>query len=376
MHVFGDSISTTATNSASGQYYYGKRYSNGRVWVEVLAQMQGLPFNPAENTHSYFGNTSSSLLTEVNAYRPPADASNALVVIWVNNADLYYPALDPLPTLAKFNAVINIALTNQFKAITNLYGKGIRTLVMPNVVDISTIPQFNTYILYTGLFHQVSVNYNTAFYAMLNKARASCPDLSIVVPDYYALLNNLLAKPADYGVINPLLNQGSGLLSVDALDNPLLLDKSLNGPGANYIFWDPTDPSAKVHYLMASIAQQLISPVRISGLVQINGSNRLDLVNVPVGMNGFLDGSTNLAAAWTPVANFSSTKTTASVMVITPPLPDNFGPGPGGSGGSGGPPMPGSGTGGTSTTDTNVTSYVNFNIQLYRLRFSNAWVWP
>ena len=43
LYVFGDGISTT-TNNTSGlsSYYYGQRYSNGRVWVEVLAQRQGL----------------------------------------------------------------------------------------------------------------------------------------------------------------------------------------------------------------------------------------------------------------------------------------------------------------------------------------------
>jgi len=375
LHVFGDGLSCTATNPGAGPYYYGKRYSNGRVWVEVLAQQQGLVFNAASNIHSYFGNTSDKLASEINAYTPPADANNALVVIWVNNADLYYPALDPSPTIDKFNTVINLAVTNQFKAITSLYAKGIRTLIMPNVVDISTIPQFNNYIQYKSLLRQASLNYNTAFYIMLDQARAKCPGLNIVVPDYFALLQKLLSKPADYGLINPLLNQGNGAFSIDAMDDPALADKSLNGPGANYVFWDYVDPTAKVHYIMANMAQQLVSPVQITGLAQINGSNRLDLVNVPVGMNGFLDGSTNLASAWTSVANFNSPTTTTSIFVVTPPLPANFGAEPG-SGGSGGPPVPGAGSGTTSTTSTNSSSLVNFNLQLYRVRFPYAWVWP
>jgi hypothetical protein len=148
--IFGDGLSCTATNPQAGSLYYGKRFSNGRVWAEVLAQQQGLAFNPASNTNSFFGNTSSNLFAETSAYTPPTDASNALVVIWVNNADLFYPAADPSPTLAKFTSTINLALTNQYKAITNLYAKGIRNLVMPDVVDISRIPAFNTYTTQTG----------------------------------------------------------------------------------------------------------------------------------------------------------------------------------------------------------------------------------
>ena len=39
---------------------------------------------------------------------------------------------------------------------------------------------------------------------------------------------------------------------------------------------------------MANLAQQLISPVQISQITVLNGSNRLDVVNVPVGLNGFV----------------------------------------------------------------------------------------
>ena len=262
-YVFGDSLSAASINVPVGPYYYGDRWSNGRVWVEVLAQRQGLTFYFSNNT-SYFGNTSSDLVGEINSFTPPANASNALVVIWVNNADLYYPATDPTPTLASFNAVINQAQTNHYKAITNLYAKGIRTLIMPNVVDISTIPAFNNYIAYTNLFHQASTNYNAAFNATLDRARTDCPGLTIYVPDFFALLTNLLAHPADYGVTNALKNQ----LSIDALGalgNPSLM----NGPGTNYIFWDPQDPTAMVHTWMANLTQKLISPAQISQLTML-----------------------------------------------------------------------------------------------------------
>ena len=374
IHVFGDGISCTATNPGAGPYYYGKRFSNGRVWVEVLAQQQGLAFDPLQNKDSFFGNTSDKLAAEIKAYTPPADASNALVVIWVNNADMYYPALDPSPTLAKFNDVINRAVTNQFNAITNLYAKGIRTLVMPNVVDISSIPEFNNYILYKGLLRQASVNYNAAFYPMINKARAACPGLTIVVPDFFALLEDLLANPADYGVVNALLNQGNGLLSIDAMDSPLLLDKSLNGPGANYIFWDYVNPTAKVHYIMACMAQQLISPVKIGKIIPMEGSNRLDLVNLPIGMGGNIENSTNMAqSSWSLVTNFTCSASKQSLFVVAPPLPEGFGTGGGGGYDGSGPPVPGSGT--SSGTGTNNLA-LNVAAQFYRLHFPFNWQWP
>lgn len=313
-HVFGDSLSTTATNLGAGPLYYGKRYANGRIWVEVLAQLQGLPFNPVNNTNSFFGNTSGNLISEINGYNP-TDASNALVVIWVNNADLYFPALSSPPTAAEFNAVISQAQINHFKAITNLYAKGIRTLIMPNVVDISTIPQFNTYSA-TNLFHQAATNYNAVFGATLagfgtNPAYAG---LKIYVPDFFALLTNLLAHPDSYGVTNALAN-GRSIDAINAV-NYGFPAANTNGYGTNYIFWDPTDPTAKVHNWMASLAQQLISPAKINKLAAFNGSNRLDLVNVPVGQNGMVLGATNLAVGnWTTNQMFNSTNTVQSVFI-------------------------------------------------------------
>src|SRR5208337_2121650 len=110
-YVFGDSLSAASNNSPIGPLYYGDHWSNGRVWVEVLAQRQGLPFYFSNNI-SYFGNTSTDLVTEVSRFMPPASASNALVVIWVNNADLYIPATASPPTLAAFNAAINQSQIN------------------------------------------------------------------------------------------------------------------------------------------------------------------------------------------------------------------------------------------------------------------------
>jgi hypothetical protein len=87
---------------------------------------------------------------------------------------------------------------------------------------------------------------------------------------------------------------------------------------------------------MAGVAKQLISPVQVSKITSLSGTNRLDLINVPVGLNGIVQGSTDLALTnWTSVTNFNSTNATQSVFVpISGPL------------------------------------------QFYRLSFPFAWTWP
>ena len=320
IYVFGDSISCTASNTTGFACYYGKRYSNGRVWVEDLAQMQGLAFNPTSNTNSFFGNYSTNVIKQLNSYAPPGDAATALVILWVNNADLFDPALNPGTTLSQWSDIINQSQTNHFRIITNLYGKGFRTIIAPNVVDLSTVPNFNTTSGgYTNTVHQQCIAYNSAYNATLGRlmTNSSYPSLKIYVPDFFSLLADLLAHPDHYGATNAL----KGGLSIDAVTyfNNLSLPIS-TGPGTNFIFWDPTDPSAKVHAIMASVAQQMISPVAISQIAANAGSNQLDIVNVPVytnvPMNGLVLACTNLAAgSWRTNLTFSTTNPVQSVWV-------------------------------------------------------------
>ncbi len=102
----------------------------------------------------------------------------------------------------------------------------------------------------------------------------------------------------------------------------MLPNVNLNGPGANYIFWDYLDPSAKAQAIMVDTVEQLIAPPQISQITSQNGTNQLNLANVPVGLNGIVLGSTNLALTnWTSVTNFNSTNTAQSVFVpISGPL--------------------------------------------------------
>jgi phospholipase/lecithinase/hemolysin len=371
LYVFGDALSTTTNNQTGGPNYYGKRFCNGRVWVEVLAQRQGIGIS---NNWSYFDCNSANLVTNANKFTiTQANATNALFVIWCNNSDLFDAVVSaPNTNQSTWIPIINRGQTNQFRAITNLYAKGVYTILMPNVVDISKVPYFcnplNGYSTILGFIRQECIAYNVAFSNTLNQARAACPGLTIYQPNFFGLLDNVLSNAANYGLTN-VLSHG---VPIDAMD--FLSNFNTNGPGTNYVFWDYLDPSAKFHEVIADVVQQIVSPVQIGGLTQINGSNRLDVVNMPMGLNGFLDGSTNLASAWTQVTNFNSIATTQSIFVLTPPLPDGFGSGlggSGGSGGSGGPPAPG-----TGGSDTNSILTFNTAAQLYRLRFPYAWSWP
>ena len=316
LYIFGDTVSTT-TNGPGGSSYYGNRYSNGRVWVEVLAQQQGLTYNSNKNL-SYYDHNSTLLLTELNSFSP-TNATNALFIVWVNDADFVddISAYSPYNSnnIAAWNNAINQSLTNHFKVITNLYfAKGVRTLIMPNAVDVTKIPSY-VYLPTAdkNFIRQRVIAFNAGFTNTLNRARTNCPAINIYVPDMFALLDNVVSNSAYYGLTNALDSNGQ---SVDALDDTALSNKALNGPGTNYIFWDYLDPTAKFHSVLADITQQLISPVQISNITSLNGSNQLVVANVPIGQNGLVLGRTNLLApGWQTNATFVSSNTTQTVYV-------------------------------------------------------------
>lgn len=313
LHIFGDGVSTT-TNAPAGPFYHGNRYANGRVWVEVLAEQQGLEYDSKKNW-SYFGHYSANLVANLNNFPAPPDANTALFVVWVNNADFVYDMNNYTPyttnNLAVWTNAINQSLTNHLTAIQTLYAKGARTLIMPNAADVTQVPFYvRSSSANRAFVRQRVIDFNVAFAASLNQASASLPGLTIHVPDIFALFDDVLADSAHYGLTNALENG----LTVDALSDPALTDKSLNGPGANYIFWDYLDPTSRFHAVIADNVHQLISPVQISTLTWLSDSNRLEVANLPIGRDGFVESSPNLAS-WTPVENINRTNATQTMFV-------------------------------------------------------------
>jgi phospholipase/lecithinase/hemolysin len=368
LYIFGDGVSTTTNNTGGpAALYYGLRYCNGRIWVELLAQQLGLPNNYwysnnianqvsftnltatttnwsySSNNWSFFNDYSSVLLTNLNHFTTPPDASNALFIVWVNDADFVgymgNNSFSPYTSnnIAIWTNAINQSISNHFAAITNLYAKGARTLVMPNAVDITEIPYYSARDSADKSFiRQRIIDFDTAFSVTLSNATVSCPGLKIYEPDFFSLLDNILTNAAAYGLTNALYS-GHTVDAVDAYYNyGMLPNINLNGPGANYIFWDYLDPSAKAQAIMVDVVEQLIAPPQIGQITSQNGTNQLNLANVPVGLNGVLLGSTNLELTnWTAVTNFNSTNSAQSVFVP-----------------------------------------VSGPMQFYRLNFPFAWTWP
>ena len=327
MYIFGDSLSAVAGGGtqyppppgASAANYWNGRFSNGQVWVEYLAAEQGIPFN-TNNDFSDFGDTSDEAYQNITAgnYYPPPDVATSLYVYWTACSDCF--ALAFFDGTNSWTNDINLVMESVGESVEALYSQGTRTLLLPNSVDVSSVPFFN-FALGTlsgntndipallAAIHASVPLYNTALASTIATLRSNCPDLTIYAPDFYTQFNFVLNHPAAYGLT---------VTTVDALEDTNLTDKSFTGPGANYLFWDYLHPTTKVHAFVADYAQQAIAPLLINQLTRAGASNRLDLANLPLGRTGSLQSITNLAQTnWTTRAPVTVSNLNQTVFIPT-----------------------------------------------------------
>lgn len=144
-------------------------------------------------------------------------------------------------------------------------------MAIPRYVGFSTANK--------AFVRQRILEFNIAFAASLQGLRDSLSGLTIDSPDTFAFVDDVVANPANYGVGNPTLS------AIGALGNP-----TLDGPGANYVWWDPSHPTAKVQMHLAALVQQQICPLQITALSLSGGNTHLTLANIPLDRAGCVEG--------------------------------------------------------------------------------------
>jgi phospholipase/lecithinase/hemolysin len=304
IYVFGDGVSSTTTNllpvsRPPSPLYFENTNCNGRVWVEVLSRWYGLAYDVSKNI-SYFGQDSVALLTNVNAPTTTfPDGATAIVFVWCNNADfvLFSGANEPpysSNNIPQWTAFSQASITRHTQAITALYNKGIRNLVMPNAVNIPATPEYLIPLGDYEFFRDQIIAYNISFENAIKAHIKSLSGLTVYRPDTYGFFEQVRENPAAFGLINPPGMPGTR--SSDALASED--DLSLNGPGAQYIFWDYLHPTAKFQMHLAEFFKQLISPVKITNITRPGSNAQITIANVPLGRAGAVQGSDTLAPPW------------------------------------------------------------------------------
>ncbi|MBL8628321.1 MAG: autotransporter domain-containing protein [Rhodospirillaceae bacterium] len=252
MVVFGDSLSdagrlfaiTGGTNPASPPYVNG-RFSNGPVWVELLAPKLGFTFSGA--TDFAVGGAESGtggpvgVTTQVNGLAAATTFSaNTLVVHWAGANDLLNRAsTTPSATL------IAQTVTNNVTNISTLAARGAKTILVGNLPDLGRTPGGVGSGNGTSL-SALTQAYNASLVAQL-PAIETARNTRIVVLNAFGLFNDVLANPSRYGISNTTI--------------PCITPAGATGAcataatAAASAFFDPIHPTATSHAALADFAK-------------------------------------------------------------------------------------------------------------------------
>ncbi|MEN8217468.1 MAG: SGNH/GDSL hydrolase family protein [Pseudomonadota bacterium] len=150
IYVFGDSLSDTgrlfeAIGVPPAPYSEG-RFSDGEVWVEILAKdFLDLSYNPQTNfawagattgTTNVWGDDLPGLQQQVDTYLENTSTAdpNGLYVIWAGGNDFLSGVTNPEQAIAT-------AITNLVTAVTKLRQHGAQHILVPHMPDLGKTPK-------------------------------------------------------------------------------------------------------------------------------------------------------------------------------------------------------------------------------------------
>jgi thermolabile hemolysin len=256
MYVFGDSLSDTGTvfKATGGMYppnppYFQGRYSNGRVWVEYLADSLHLSVAQTQN-FAYGGATTGSdrnsyvpgLLTQMQSFIQTYQQldSRALYVLWAGANDY----LQGIKTAT-------LPVENITKAIASLADRGAKKLLVGNLPDLGQLPTTRTQANSASL-SALTQAHNQSLRRSLKVLSQQYSELQIATLDANALYREAIANPATFGFINVI--------------NPCLTGTGTTTPD-KFLFWDGIHPTTAAHRVLGETA---FSALKATGMVNIN----------------------------------------------------------------------------------------------------------
>jgi len=277
--IFGDNLSATTDPTGNNEPSFGSRFTNGRVWAEVLAEWQGLTLEDANNI-----STDNQLIGEVTnkvtsglfftLQEGPGNFNN--IPFWTNFA--------------------NETITQLESAIGALYQAGMRHLILPNTVDLIQTPVFAAFLdgqPTAAAFIRARIQeYNLALSQSISSLRTNFPDLEIYEIDAFSFFDEIIANPTAFNLINEPNDFNPAAVGV--FEPFPAGSNQLAGPGANFVFWNLINPTATVHFLFASLVQEILTPLEIHPPVATATGIQVTGSNLPINRDGFILGTSTL----------------------------------------------------------------------------------
>jgi len=239
----------------------GHHFSNGRTWVELLAQEMELTEwakpayrDPAFGNYAFgYGRAREfnddplpSLYDQVQAWRDNgyctyAPMDDTLFVVDSGYFDLadMIAGEDPFAVLSGMTDSIaeNIGILQKCGARNVLFAYLLPVEISPLVPppEDPTAPS-------------LSLIYNYMFLAPMIQSYASDPDMNVSVVDYFWFVNGMMAAPEAFG----LTNVTDSCVAFGVTEGAFCKDRD------EYFLWDPLHPTKKVHALFAEFALEVL----------------------------------------------------------------------------------------------------------------------
>jgi len=242
----------------------GHHVSNGATWVEQFARGQGLSGStrPAlrnigikASNYAVGGARAAdyscrfNLADQLAVYQQDFSAASesTLFVFELGGNDVRDALVTQDPS------VIAVALNNISNAVQVLYAQGARNFLFVNIPAVGATPavkmldiQFGGVGIIINAANALTEGFNSNL-AQLQAVLNTLPDMDIRTLDLYALLNNIIADPSDYGIIN----------TEQACVTPNVAPFTCKNPDT-YLFWDGIHPTKVVHDIMAQKAAEVL----------------------------------------------------------------------------------------------------------------------
>ncbi|HYN39806.1 MAG TPA: SGNH/GDSL hydrolase family protein [Rhodospirillales bacterium] len=230
--VFGDSLSD---NGNAG------RFSDGPVWVEVIARQMGVELRPsrAGGTNYAVGGARThggpaDLRAQVHDYLKKITAGDAdpgtLLIVYAGANDLLARGCG-----RQQNGVAKTAAAAVTASVNDLAAAGARHILVPNLPDIGVAPAIR---MQGGACAEQARRLTRAFNAALQHdlpAVETRHDVRIILLDVFALTEAVLADPREAGF--------------EDVEMPCL-----HGDCRRALFWDHLHPSSYAHARLAAAA--------------------------------------------------------------------------------------------------------------------------
>jgi phospholipase/lecithinase/hemolysin len=251
IYAFGDSLTDTGNfYTLSGGYppapYYDGRFSNGRLWIEYLADELQMEIRPGDNyavggattgrdnsNNGLAGRTYPGLQDQIDAFvadHKTHEACDALFTVWTGANDFFIALQTGTPP----ETLISNGVFNTVVAIQRLHQAGARNILVMNLPDLGLTP----YALNAGLSElitQLSAAYNQVLDASLDALAAA--GIRTIRVDSFATLRSMATEPADYGFTN--------------VTEPFL---TTGGDPDQFLFLDEVHPTTRGHEVVADEA--------------------------------------------------------------------------------------------------------------------------